>query len=148
MLNSRSIHTDTRLSSIPLYKYILEWVAYPFSRGSSLPRNWTGVSCIAGGFFTSWATREAHLDNNQPHSRITKLTVLWNTWIKDQHTFLSDFYRNQTPTRWKSLMARTQRVDWLKPEGWWCLKLNIDANQSGNCPWADRSSCSPSSHCL
>ena len=39
---------------------ILEWVAYPFSRGSSWPRNWPGVSCIAGGFFTSWATRKAH----------------------------------------------------------------------------------------
>ena len=38
---------------------ILEWVAYPFSRGFSQPRNQTGVSCIAGGFFTSWATREA-----------------------------------------------------------------------------------------
>ena len=38
---------------------ILQWVAYPFSSGSSQPRNWTGVSCIAGGFFTSWATREA-----------------------------------------------------------------------------------------
>ena len=39
---------------------ILEWVAYPFSRGSSLPRNQTGVSCISGRFFTSWATRETH----------------------------------------------------------------------------------------
>ena len=38
---------------------ILECVAYPFSRGFSWPRSWTGVSCIAGGFFTSWATREA-----------------------------------------------------------------------------------------
>ena len=38
---------------------ILEWVAYPFSSSSSWPRNWTGVSCIAGGFFTSWATRAA-----------------------------------------------------------------------------------------
>ena len=37
----------------------LEWVAYPFSRGTSRPRNQPGVSCIAGGFFTSWATREA-----------------------------------------------------------------------------------------
>ena len=34
---------------------ILEQVAYPFSRGSSPPRNQTGVSCIAGRFFTSWA---------------------------------------------------------------------------------------------
>ena len=39
---------------------ILEWVIYHFSRGCSCPRNWTRVSCIAGRFFTSWATREAH----------------------------------------------------------------------------------------
>ena len=38
----------------------LEWVAFPFSRGSSQPRNRTGVSCIAGGSFTKWAIREAH----------------------------------------------------------------------------------------
>ena len=37
----------------------LEWVAVLFSRGSSQPRNRTGVSCIAGGFFTNWATKEA-----------------------------------------------------------------------------------------
>jgi len=38
---------------------ILECVAYPFSSGSYLPRNRTGVSCIAGGFFTNLAIREA-----------------------------------------------------------------------------------------
>ena len=32
---------------------ILEWVAYPFSRGSCWPRNQTRVSCIAGGLFTN-----------------------------------------------------------------------------------------------
>ena len=32
---------------------VLEWVTYPFSSGSSQPRNRTGVSCIVGGFFTS-----------------------------------------------------------------------------------------------
>ena len=32
---------------------ILEWVAYPFSSGSSRPRNRTGVSSIEGGFFTN-----------------------------------------------------------------------------------------------
>ena len=37
----------------------LEWVAIPFSRGSSQPRDWVQVSCISGRFFTSWATREA-----------------------------------------------------------------------------------------
>ena len=35
----------------------LEWVAVPFSRGSSQPRNPTQVSRIAGEFFTIWATR-------------------------------------------------------------------------------------------
>ena len=38
---------------------ILEWVAIPFSRGSSQPRDQTQVSHIAGRFFTIWATREA-----------------------------------------------------------------------------------------
>ena len=37
---------------------ILEWVAILFSRGSSWLRDWTQVSCIAGGFFTIWVTRE------------------------------------------------------------------------------------------
>ena len=40
---------------------ILEWVAYPFSCRSPWPWNRTRVSCITGGFFTSWATREAHV---------------------------------------------------------------------------------------
>ena len=39
---------------------ILECVPYPVSRGSTWPRNRTGVSCIAGRFFTNWAIREAH----------------------------------------------------------------------------------------
>ena len=38
---------------------ILEWVAYPFSSGSSWPRSWTGISCIADAFFTNWAMRGA-----------------------------------------------------------------------------------------
>ena len=37
----------------------LEWIAMPSSRGPSWPRDWTHVSCTAGGFFTHWATWEA-----------------------------------------------------------------------------------------
>ena len=37
---------------------ILEWVAYPFSRGSFQPRNRTRISWIAGRCFTNWAIRE------------------------------------------------------------------------------------------
>ena len=52
---------------------ILEWVAIPFSKGSSRPRDWTWVSCIAGGFLTIWATREAH--------------ILWNTALQIGTTY-------------------------------------------------------------
>ena len=56
---------------------ILEWVAFPFSRGSSQPRNQTQVSHIAGRFFTSWATREA-LGLNM---LVLSIPVSPSTWI-------------------------------------------------------------------
>ena len=58
---------------------ILEWVTCPFSMGFSWPRNWTWVSHIAGGFFTSCATREVHMDiysifiHNSPKVETTQL---------------------------------------------------------------------------
>ena len=39
---------------------ILKWVAIPFFRVSSWPRDWTLVSCTEGRFSTIWATREAN----------------------------------------------------------------------------------------
>ena len=45
----------------------LDWVASSFSRVSSWPRNWTRVSCIAGRFFISRATREAHIYQDIGH---------------------------------------------------------------------------------
>ena len=53
-------HMDCIVHGI-LQVRILEWVAFPFSRGSSQPRDWTQVSCIAGRFFINWGIRE--LDN-------------------------------------------------------------------------------------
>ena len=38
---------------------ILEWVAYPFSSGSSWPGNWTRISCIVGLFFTKGKAKTA-----------------------------------------------------------------------------------------
>ena len=60
---------------------ILEWVAYPISNGSSQPRNWTGVSCLAGGFFTNWAMMEAliahmNLHNAQCHKSFSLCCLL------------------------------------------------------------------------
>ena len=38
---------------------ILEWAYISFSRGSSWPKDWTQLSCLASKFFTIWVTREA-----------------------------------------------------------------------------------------
>ena len=55
----------------------LEWVAIPFSRGSSWPRHRSRVSCIAGRFFTIWVTREVLLyyGSNKPNRRL--LIKVW-----------------------------------------------------------------------
>ena len=57
---------------------ILEWIAFPFSRGSSWSRNQTGVSCIARKFFTCWATREALLINAR---KLFSLSYVWTAWL-------------------------------------------------------------------
>ena len=57
----------------------LEWVAYPFSRGSSWLRNRTGISCITRGFFTSWATREAKLEHRFRNYAV-KVWILGPRW--------------------------------------------------------------------
>ena len=62
---------------------ILEWVAFPFSRGPFQPRDRTQVSHIAGKFFTSWATREAQLytlrlsKKETQHIMQTQSITLW-----------------------------------------------------------------------
>ena len=59
--------------------WILAWVAYPFSRGSFWPRNLTGVSCIAGRFFTNWAISEDQTSGSskkQESSRKTSTSAL------------------------------------------------------------------------
>ena len=58
---------------------ILESKAIPSSRGSSQPKDQTQVSCIAGRFFTSWTTREAHFI----------LLTLWKTKKKAKDVVVS-----------------------------------------------------------
>ena len=48
---------------------IQEWVAFPYSRGSSQPRDQAHVSCIADRFFTDWAIRETHNSKNWPQRK-------------------------------------------------------------------------------
>ena len=71
---------------------ILEWVAYPFSRGSSWLRNQTGVSCIAGGFCTNWAIRKAldyakELKSQPGYGRLPRIFLFWlNVKMSQLHT--------------------------------------------------------------
>ena len=53
---------------------ILEWLAIPCSKGFSWPRDQIHISCIADGFFTSWATGETQ----EPH-----LTT-WTLWERER----------------------------------------------------------------
>ena len=68
---------------------ILEWIAIPFSRGSSWPVDQTQLSCIAGRFFTVWVAREAskdikcacsisHVQLCNPMVEPTRLLCPWN----------------------------------------------------------------------
>ena len=54
---------------------ILEWVAIPFSRGSSRPMN--PSLYIAGRFFTIWATTEAVLHGHLAASQNLSMNALW-----------------------------------------------------------------------
>ena len=64
----KSMHCSPPGSSVHgiFQAWILELVAISSSRGSSWPRDQTCISCIAGGFFTTGATREAHITLAHP----------------------------------------------------------------------------------
>ena len=58
---------------------ILKWVALPFSRGPSWPRDWTGLSCTAVRFCTLWAIRDAQGGINLAYLR-SREGVATKTW--------------------------------------------------------------------
>ena len=118
---------------------MLEWVAFPFSRGSSQSRGWTGVSHIAGRFFTSWATwlsSQAQTTDRLCHYRL--VCIFWNFiqmdpfWVnfyigcenKSQRIFFPYGYSTvQTPVDKKSLYTYPTELSWLKIT--WPYMLNL-----------------------
>ena len=58
---------------------MLEWVAIPFSRESSQPRDRTQAFCIAGGFFTIWAILQLIERSLFSLSALTKYCYMKNT---------------------------------------------------------------------
>ena len=71
-----------------LQAWILKWVAISFLRGSSQPRDWTWVSCIAGRFFTVWATREIRVSwraETKPNQKEGPRQASWSVLRKCLH---------------------------------------------------------------
>ena len=73
--------TDYTVHGI-LQARILEWAAFFSSRGSSQPKDQTQSSCIAGGFFTSWATGKPKLP-------------LWSCFLVQQNNPVKTYNRSQ-----------------------------------------------------
>ena len=78
-------------SSVPgiFQARVLEWLAIPFSRGSSWYRDWTQISHIVGRHFTIWAPRGVgHTYQREPQIDATALAVIM---MKQRQTVLSRF---------------------------------------------------------
>ena len=100
---------------------ILEWVTFPFSRESSQPRDQNQVSHIVGGFFTSWATREAQ--------------EYWNGWLLPFPGDLPDpGPRNQTGDSW---IADGFYTSWTSKGNSVCMKIQEDPSQDSILPTAN-----------
>ena len=82
----------------------LEWIAHSFSGGFSWPENQTGVSYIAGGFFTNWATREA----------TTSRVKTKNKTIKKKHTL--EGFNNRLHEAEESVNMETIQWNTCKPK--------------------------------
>ena len=82
---------------------ILEWVAFPFSKGSPQPRDWTQVSRIAGGFFTSWATGKP---KNTKVGSLSLLQQIFQTQILYQLSYQGNPKKNGTKAIFQRLMAK------------------------------------------
>ena len=67
---------------------ILEWVAFPFSRASSQPRNHTHVSCIGRRILYHWATKEVQFSLRQWFILLSSLACQWRLSLPNRPSFL------------------------------------------------------------
>ena len=98
-LDSKENQSSQSCSVLIHFSYVqLEWVAVPSSRGSSQPKDWTQVSCIAGRLFFIWATGEAlYTLCNTRHVYIflhVILTIFWKDRHFDPHFIVGREQRN------------------------------------------------------
>ena len=122
---------------------ILNWVAIPFSRGSSWSRDQTHVSCIAGRFFTIWANREAHHDSSSPQICWKKCLSCWKEdgkhleqclgWIQHLINVIWDSYEilcvfHKEGERWLCLGREEGSNSWWDQHG-----VAMECGWTGSC---------------
>ena len=99
---------------------ILEWVAYPFSSGSSWPRNRTRVSCIAGGFLTDWVISKAQKSHKTKLKKLLHINLLVKrkSVRKGMKFFFRQYFRNSKDMEKKNVKwSRSVMSDSLRPHG-------------------------------
>ena len=89
---------------------ILEWVAIPFFKGSSWPRDWTWVSCTAGRFFTIWATRKLCMFVCVCVCIYIFAKLSWVFWLKERFYLLNLLLSLCT---WRNLGSKSIS-NWIK----------------------------------
>jgi len=77
---------------------LLEWLAIPFSRGSSQPWDWTQTSCTEGSFYTIWTTREAQ--------RLIRVNVYWAFPVRQLISYESLWWMPYVEITWPCFSMR------------------------------------------
>ena len=108
---------------------ILEWVTFPFSRGSSQPTDWSKVSLIAGGFFTNWATRGGKWSGLKfilPSRTHVECFSLWAALFKRERRREPGkecLNKGQALFRWSVFISVILHSN---PQRWWCYPNMTD----------------------
>ena len=127
----------------------LEWVAFPFSRGSSQPRDWTQVSCTAGRFW-SWGVDAQEFPGGIPEaehvlafcqasfrmtlSQVGFLTLaLDNLWFLRKSFWQNPISKTQLLKCWSSWFASFGQVAWNSKTGIEGIPYNIISTVHRNC---------------
>ena len=106
---------------------ILEWADISFSRGSSQPKEWTWVCCIAGRRFTVWVTREALMTILNTVLKSRDNTLPTKVYIVKDTVFSVVMYRGES---WTIMKAEHRRTDTFEL---WCsrrLRSPLDSKRS------------------
>ena len=118
---------------------VLEWVAISFSRGSSWPRDWTRVSCIAGRCFTIWATRKAHNPEEHAYTKKEEKYYFWVTLKREILPFINilKWIITKVPVGSKGYLRNSLELPWWlsgKESISQCRRLRFSPGL-GKSPW-------------